>query len=180
MKKKILWLAALIAAAGLIVGAYFLYGYLTEAYAPEAPETVSPHRAPDFTVLDANGKEVNLSDYFGKPLVVNFWATWCYYCTKEMPDFEDAYREHPEVQFLMINIADGQQETVASAKEYIEKMGYTFPVLFDTELDAYRTYGVSGLPFTFFIDEKGDLVTYCPGAMSRSMLEKGIALITED
>ena len=133
--------------------------------------------APDFTVLDKDGNEVKLSDYFGKPIVLNFWASWCYYCTLEMPDFEAAYKNNPDIQFLMVNVTDGDSETVESAKKFIETNGYTFPVFFDTELEAASTYGASGLPMTFFISASGELTAYGSGMLSAEDLEYGISMI---
>ena len=90
--------------------------------------------APDMTVYDRDGKEVHLSDYIGKPIVLNFWASWCGPCQMEMPDFNEKYQElGEEVQFLMINMTDGSRETVEKASAFIEEQGYGFPVFYDTK-----------------------------------------------
>ncbi len=168
-----------------------LYNTLRENYAPdpfsEREQSTMPddteafvdRTAPDFTVFDESGNEVNLSDYFGKPIVLNFWASWCYYCKEEMPDFNKAYHDVPDVYFLMINVTDGVQETQSSAKNFIEAAGYDFPVFYDTELNAASTYGAYGLPMTIFIDKNGNLVTYANGMLSAENLKKGIDLIKE-
>ncbi|MBQ8311568.1 MAG: TlpA family protein disulfide reductase [Clostridia bacterium] len=135
--------------------------------------------APDFTVLDGNGNEVQLSDFLGQPVVLNFWATWCYYCKVEMPDFDRAYAEYPEVQFLMVNATDGVEETVESAKKYVADEGYAFDIFFDTAFDAINAYGISGFPTTFFIDANGDVVTYRKGMINYETLVSGIGMITE-
>lgn len=135
--------------------------------------------APDFTVLDYEGKEVRLSDYKGKPVVLNFWATWCYYCTLEMPDFDKAAKDYPEVQFLMVNATDGERETVEIAKQYVEEEGYQFDVFFDTQSEAVYTYYVTAFPTTYFIDSDGNLVAQGNGMLDYATIEKGIKMITE-
>ena len=128
-------------------------------------------------MLDANGNEVKLSDFRGKPIVLNFWATWCYYCKSEMADFNKAYQKYSDVQFLMVNATDGVYETITSAKKYIEKEGYAFDVFFDTTESAVNAYHVSGFPSTFFIDANGNLVARAIGMLDLETLEKGISMI---
>ena len=106
---------------------------------------------------------------------MNFWASWCGPCKMEMPDFNEKSKElEGKVQFLMINMTDGDRETVESASAFIAKKGYTFPVFFDTDLNAANTYGAYSLPMTVLIDAKGNLVTYAIGAISGETLQKGI------
>ena len=137
------------------------------------------YAAPDFTVFDKDGNPVRLSDYKGKPVVLNFWATWCYYCKEEMPDFNEAYKLYPDVQFLMVNATDGVQETMETAKKYIEKENFDFDVFYDTELQALNAYSVNSFPQTFFIDAKGNLIAQGSGMLDMDSLKRGIAMITE-
>ncbi len=135
--------------------------------------------APNFTVYDAHGNAVQLSSYFGKPIVLNFWASWCGPCQREMPDFDEKYQElGDQVQFLMVNITDGNRETVESASSFIAQKGYTFPVFFDTHLQAAMTYGAYSLPMTFFIDSNGNLITHVVGAINSKTLQRGIDMIS--
>lgn len=135
-------------------------------------------RAPDFTVVDRDGKAVSLHSLEGKPVIVNFWASWCPPCKAEMPDFEAAYKQHGgDIQFMMVNMTDGGRETVTTAEQFIRQQGYTFPVYFDTEQDAAFTYGVSAIPTTYFIDAQGNLVAYAAGAITSQQLELGIAMM---
>ena len=135
--------------------------------------------APDFVVYDYDGNEVKLSDYKCEPVVLNFWATWCYYCMEEMPDFNKASLNHPEVRFLMVNATDGVQETLENAKEYIDSNDYNFTAVYDTQLNAVYAYGLNSFPATFFINADGELVAYGKGMMGYDTLEKGIGMITE-
>ncbi len=182
----------------LIAGAYVLYDRLSaknaadkiavnetqttavpEGSAEESsePEAVS---APDFTVYDADGNEVKLSDFIGKPVVLNFWASWCGPCKSEMPEFEEVYRELGEdIQFMMVNMTDGSRETQEIASEYIAENGYSFPVFYDNDMDAAITYGVSAIPMTLFIDAEGNAVAQARSAIDMETLRKGIDMIAK-
>ena len=146
----------------------------------EAETTGDPESdlAPDFTVYDADGNAHKLSDFRGKPVVLNFWASWCGPCKSEMPDFDDAYKKYGEdIHFVMVNLTDGSQETVESASAFISQSGYSFPVYYDTDMDAAATYGVNSVPITFFIDSSGAIVAYGSGALTAENLEQGIGMI---
>ena len=173
MNKKIKLIVLVLVFALLLGGAYLLYSrYATE---PEAPELEQEEQLPpvaDFTVYDAEGNPVKLSDYFGKPIVLNFWASWCNPCKQEMPAFQKAWETYgDQVQFLMVNMTDGYQETKYDADAFIERSGYTFPVFYDTTLDAAMTHTVYSIPTTIFIDKDGGLLLRKGGAMSYDYLE---------
>ena len=201
MSKKAL-LALVLAFAALIIGASFLYDGLsdrnpaqqqlatmpTQTTAPTADETAPDSTeeeelvipALDFTVYDADGNAVKLSDFYGKPIVLNFWASWCGPCKSEMPDFQKACTDlEGEVQFLMVNMTDGSRETLDTAKAFLADSGYTFPVVFDTDTDAAIKYSVYALPTTYFINAEGNLVAYAEQALSADVLQMGIEMITD-
>ncbi len=147
----------------------------TEAPTHDQPQDFS---APDFIVVDGAGKEYALSDFVGKPVVLNFWASWCGPCKSEMPDFQTAYEQYGgEIHFLMVNLTDGYQETVESASGFIARQGYTFPVYYDTNYSAAMAYGVNAVPVTYFIDAQGQLIAYGQGAMDAETLQRGIGMI---
>jgi len=174
MNKKVKLIILILAFAILLGGAYYLYTqYGTEP--PPEPETETQAQLPpavDFTVYDIDSNPVQLSDYFGKPIVLNFWASWCGPCQSEMPAFQQAYETYGEqVHFLMVNMTDGTRETVDVAADFIESRGYTFPILFDTQYDATITYQVYSLPTTLFITKEGNVLTGRAGALSHALLD---------
>ena len=200
MKSKKTALVLILVFVLLLAGASVLYSRLGETLAPDqlatqppqsetpqaeggedVPQSEEPQKvaAPDFTVYDAEGNEVHLRDYVGKPIVLNFWASWCGPCKMEMPDFHEKYLElDGAVQFLMINMTDGSRETVEIAAKFIEDAGYTFPVFYDTRSHAAMTYGVYSLPTTFFIDAEGYAVAQATGMINGDTLQRGIDMIT--
>ena len=134
--------------------------------------------APDVHIFDREGNEVNLSQYFGKPMVLNFWASWCGPCQMEMPDFHEKYLElGGDVHFLMVNMTDGSRETVDSASAFVDKNDYAFPVFYDTAVDAAMTYGVYSLPTTYFINAKGHAIAQASGSINAETLQRGIDMI---
>ena len=204
MKKKLSWIIIAVLLVGLIGGASVLY----EKYSGEVemnhlaveesvqsePSEDSENKAsedssmeekelvmaPDFTVYDAEGNAVKLSDYIGKPTIVNFWASWCGPCQMEMPDFDEKYQElGSEVNFLMVNMTDGSQETLETAKAFLTEAGYSFPVYFDTDMDAAMTYGVNSLPSTYFIDAEGHAIAVAQGMIDAATLQQGIDMISK-
>lgn len=180
----------------LIGGASVLYTWLSKEEAPDSLLTQGVQNknddegqndssgeerqlpdAPNFAVYDASGNKVELSDFFGKPIVLNFWASWCGPCQSEMPDFHEKYLElGNEIHFLMVNMTGGR-ETLNSAKAFISEKGYTFPVFFDTDSDAAAEYSVYSLPTTYFIDAEGHLIAQATGAISAETLQRGIDMI---
>lgn len=192
--KKTFFIIALVFVL-LIGGATVLYRQLGKNIAAEqlatqstnqsdesaAGETEQKIKAPDFTVYDADGNEVHLADYIGKPIVLNFWASWCSPCKMEMPDFNEKYLEiGEEVQFLIINMTDGSRETIETASAFIAEQGYSFPVFYDTDQDAAAIYGVYSLPTTYFIDAEGNAIAQATGVIGAETLQQGIDMIFED
>ena len=194
MKNKKMVLILVLVFVVLLGGAYVLYSRFSDDFKQEqlsgqaasnAGDSASSgadgkekQAAPDFTVYDADGNAAQLSDYIGKPIVLNFWASWCGPCKNEMPELNEKSIElEGKVQFLMVNMTDGSRETLDTAKAYVESEGFTFPVLYDTDIDAANTYRVYSLPTTYFIDENGGLTARASGTIDAATLQKGIDMI---
>lgn len=197
MKKKTSWILFLLAFAVLFIVATALYEQLGDDYrtdplvtedekkedeqqdsTEDSDQTKELNPATDFSVVDQEGNEVKLSDLQGKPVVLNFWASWCGPCKSEMPDFQKIFEEYQDnIHFMMVNLTDGSQETVDSATAFIEDEGYSFPVYFDTKLEAATTYNIYSVPQTYFVDAEGNLVAYVTGAIDESILLQGINMI---
>lgn len=134
----------------------------------------------DLTLTDQYGKEHTLSDYQGKVVFINFWATWCPPCKKEMPDIEALYKEYnvnqDEVVFLGIvnpsseaypNNQDVKKEEI---QVFLDDNEYTFPTLFDETGEVLQNYNISAFPTTFMIDKEGNIVGYVPGMMTKDIM----------
>lgn len=199
MKKGDKFVLLALAFVAFMIVAVMGYRILTENYAPqgtvpsqiadsgsddntsaEADDSDTNGLAPDFTVLDMAGNSVKLSDYFGKPIIINFWATWCGPCKSELPAFNNMYEKYKdEVHFLFINLTDGSRETVEGVTQFMEEEGYTFPVYFDTTMEAATIYGAYSIPMTFLIDDEGVPVHYQAGAMPEEAIEQFIETLIE-
>ena len=201
MNQKKSFSVLLIVLLVVLAGAMFAYRYLSDRVAPdtggsllgqvtdtgsETPDTVKSgieaadtadadaaetFAAMDFTVYDADGNQVSLSDFFGKPILINFWATWCPPCKSELPDFDRVYADYGEdVVFMMVNMTDGSRDTVESASAFVADNGYSFPVYYDCDLNAAYTYGASSIPMTVLIDADANIVGAQIGILTEEQL----------
>lgn len=135
-------------------------------------------KANDFTVINNEGESVSLSDFFGKPIIVNFWASWCGPCKMELPEFEKAYKTYgEEIEFLMVNLTDEYGETVESVKKFTKDNNYNFPLYFDTEYSASNAYGLYSIPRTLFINKDGNIVKSFTGVIEKETLDRYIKIL---
>lgn len=170
-KKTLIWFVGAVLLFALIG---LLYQQLGSKYQPESSAGAAVYEeAQDFTLENLEGEQVTLSDYRGKPVVLNFWASWCPPCQSEMPGFEklsNQYEKTGEVVFLMVNLTDGDRETKDIALQYLSDHNYTMNVLFDQKVEVASAYGISSIPATYFIDAEGFIRKINVGAMKESSL----------
>ena len=131
--------------------------------------------APNFTLKNLEGKEVSLSDYKGKIVLINFWATWCKYCDIEMPDIQKISDENEDVVVLAVDVMEDKK----TVSKYIEKGNYDFEVVLDEDGDIARTYLVSAYPTTYFVDKEGKLIGGVPGMMKYAQINEILGNIRE-
>lgn len=130
--------------------------------------------APDFSLARLDGETVRLSDYRGRAVMVNFWATWCGYCMEEMPLMQETQARYPhELVILAVNEGESQQVVVP----FVQERGYTFVVLLDPSYALQRPYRVDGYPITYFIDASGIVRHRVDGAMDSRDLQQGLASV---
>ena len=133
-------------------------------------------KAPDFSLVDQYGNTHKLSDYKGKVVFLNFWATWCPPCKSELPYIEEIYKEYKNsskgVIILGVTAPNlGKEGSKEDVEEFISKQGYTFPVVFDSTGDVMDRYDIEVFPTTFIIDKKGNINKHVPGAMEKASME---------
>lgn len=130
----------------------------------------------DFTLYDQYGKEHKLSEYRGKTVFLNFWATWCPPCRGEMPHIEDLYKEYNKNkdEVVILGVASpnlGNEGSEEDIKEFLSQNKYSFPVVMDKDGSLAYQYGISAFPTTFIIDKDGYVTQYVPGAMDKETMK---------
>jgi len=143
---------------------------VTEAVAPKLG-----YLAPEFALADLDGAERALSDYRGKPVLLNFWATWCPSCRSEMPALDAFAEAHPEVHVLGVNW--GQKP--ASVAEFLEGLDVSFTNFSDERGTAFVSYQLTGVPSTFFLDADGYIRGVWLGPMSEKEISAAFARIAQ-
>lgn len=191
MKKYgfIVWIIFLAVVLG---GGYYLSDKLKDKGVEEPNQTISetPNASayekykvesgfkPNFTIKNASGENVSLSDYKGQVVILNFWASWCPPCIEEMPELQAVHDSLGEGKVLLaINLTDGQRETRKLADKFLDKNGYDMNVLYDTEGKAYTPFGISSIPQTFIIDKEGMVIYNISGATNKATIDALVALV---
>lgn len=158
MKRKILLLAAVIMSVIVFVAAAKNTGVKVG------------QKAPNFKLMDLNGKQVSLASLKGKGVVLNFWATWCSPCRAELPDFQKEHRRGKKYRVVTVNLRENKK----TVQNFVKKGKYTFPVLLDTKGQAANLFKVRGIPTTYFIDKNGIVREVVVGALSGTQLRQKI------
>lgn len=145
------------------------------------PDTSDRVEAPDFTLVDQFGEEHKLSDYKGKVVFLNFWATWCPPCREEMPDIEALYKEYGEnsEDLIILSVANpktkdnpnNNDKTIEEVTKFMEDNGYSYPTLMDTTGDVLLQYYITAFPTTFMIDREGRVIGYASGALTKDIMK---------
>ena len=133
----------------------------------------SGNSAPDFTVTDIEGKKLSLSDYKGKVVLLNFWATWCTPCRAEIPAFVEMQQKNGPQGFQVIGIS--MDDEAKPVREFYQKLNMNYPVAVGDDKLAQSFGGVLGLPISFLIDREGRIAAQYVGATDISVIEKAIA-----
>lgn len=138
----------------------------------------------DFSLTDQYGNTHTLSDYKGKTVFLNFFATWCGPCKVEMPHIEELYNEHnlnnDDIVIIAVSNPGGREKDMNGVKQFLKDEGYTFPVVFDESGEVFSKYNIMSLPTTFMINEYGKVYGYVSGALSKDQMESIIKQTQEN
>ncbi len=138
---------------------------------PPAPKV--GRLAPDFTLLDLEGNSVTLSDFRGKTVFINFWATWCPPCRAEMPEIEAVYQKYKDKDVVVIGV--DLLEDADIVRQYVEKGGFSWIFVFDTTGEVADKYAITAIPSSFFVDKEGVIQAVNIGAMTKRAMESQLA-----
>jgi peroxiredoxin len=160
--------------AVVVLGLLATTGCATVA-APGAAAVGRP--APDFTLADLDGNQVSLSDFRGKTVFINFWATWCPPCREEMPAIEALYQQYEDKDVVVLGV--DILETEGEVRQFVEEGGYSWTFVMDTTGEVTNSYQVVAIPTSFFIDKEGIIRAVSVGAMTKGAMEARLLVAME-
>jgi thiol-disulfide isomerase/thioredoxin len=138
------------------------------------PAPIAGHPAPDFELKNLAGKSIRLSDFKGKPVILNFWATWCGPCRAEFPELQQVAIENGD-NLVIIGVNHTSADTPALVPDFVEEFGITFPIVLDETGDVVKTYQVLGLPTSVFIDRNGIIQELFTGPVTKTYIESKLS-----
>ncbi len=139
------------------------------------PAPAVGHPAPDFTLNNLAGQEVSLSDFRGRPVIVNFWATWCGPCRVEMPHLQDSYEAHKDDDLVVLAVNLTKRDDPALIPDFMNELGLSMPVVLDETGEVAETYQLLGQPASVFIDRDGVIQEYFQGPINKQFIEEKLA-----
>ena len=167
MSKRLISILVMILTSGLLI---------TGCATGSEPTATVGKAAPDFELQNLDGQSISLSDLKGKPVLINFWATWCRPCIFEMPYIQEIYDEWSGKGLMVLAINRG--ESSSKVEQFLQSNNLSLPVLLDTKLDVFRRYNIRGIPTTFFIDKDGIIQEKIIGAFtSKAPIENRLSKI---
>jgi peroxiredoxin len=150
----------------------------TQPVAESTPPKTGGNPAPAFTLQDLNGNNVSLADFKGKVVILDFWATWCPPCIKEIPDFIDLYDQYKDKGFAMVGISL-DQAGIGVVKSFVEKYKVNYPILMADGQIHNKYGGITGIPTTFVIDPEGNIRQKYIGYRDKDVFEADIKALLE-
>lgn len=138
------------------------------------PAPIPGHPAPDFALKNLAGETIRLSDFKGKAVIVNFWATWCPPCRAEFPELQETAIENKD-NLVIIGVNHTSGDTPALIPGFVDEFGITFPIVLDETGETVKTYGVLGLPTSVFIDKNGRVQEVFTGIINKNYIERKLA-----
>jgi len=134
------------------------------------PAPIAGHPAPDFELKSLAGETIRLSDFKGRPVILNFWATWCGPCRAEFPELQQVAVENGD-KLVIIGVNHTSGDTPALVPDFVEEFGITFPIVLDEAGEVVKTYRVLGLPTTVFINRNGIIQELFTGPVNKAYIE---------
>jgi peroxiredoxin len=167
MRRHISRLLILFGVGIWLIAVGFMY---IRSWNERSPDNVSPsvgHMAPDFELVNLTGQSIRLGDLRGRPVLINFWATWCGYCLQELPVIEKYYERYAS-EFIVLAVDVG--DSPSDVRSVVTKYGFTFPVLRDPDSNVFQQYRLDSFPVTFVLDTEGIVLVKHQGYMSENKL----------